>query len=52
MAAADVFMDSAGFLALWDAGDEHHAAAVRLQEELTRKRRRFLSGYSSTTAWP
>jgi predicted nucleic acid-binding protein len=43
MAAADVFMDSAGFLALWDAGDEHHKAAVRLQEELVRKRRRFVT---------
>lgn len=32
MAAAEVFMDSAGFLALWDAGDEHHAAAIRLQK--------------------
>jgi hypothetical protein len=41
--AAEVFMDSAGFLALWDAGDEHHASAVRLQEELARKRRRFLT---------
>lgn len=43
MAATDVFMDSAGFLALWDAGDEHHAAAVRVQGELVRKRRRFLT---------
>ena len=43
MAAAEVFMDSAGFFALWDAGDEHHARAVRLQEELARKRRRFLT---------
>jgi uncharacterized protein len=43
MAAAEVFMDSAGFLALWDAGDEHHAPAVRLQAELARKRRRFLT---------
>lgn len=43
MAAADVFMDSAGFLALWDAGDEHHAAAVRMQGDLARRRRRFLT---------
>jgi uncharacterized protein len=43
MAAADVFMDSAGFLALWDASDEHHKAAVRLQNELIRKRRRFVT---------
>jgi hypothetical protein len=27
MAAAHVFADTADFLALWDAGDEHHAAA-------------------------
>lgn len=39
--AADVFMDSAGFLALWDAGDAHHADAVRLQEALARRRRHF-----------
>ena len=43
MAAADVFMDSAGFLALWDASDEHHATALRLQEQLARGRRRFLT---------
>lgn len=43
MAAAEVFMDSAGFLALWDAGDEHHAAALRLQQELIGKRRRFVT---------
>jgi uncharacterized protein len=41
MAAGEVFMDSAGFLALWDAGDAYHAEAVRLQEALARKRRRF-----------
>ncbi|MDQ3624789.1 MAG: PIN domain-containing protein [Verrucomicrobiota bacterium] len=43
MAAAEVLMDSAGFLALWDAADEHHAAATRLQTELARKRRRFMT---------
>ena len=43
MAAADVFMDSAGFLALWDASDDHHAAALRLQGELAREHRRFLT---------
>ena len=43
MAAADVFMDSAGILALWDAGDEQHARAARLQKELTGKRRRFVT---------
>ena len=43
MAAAEVFVDTAGFLALWDAGDEHHAAALRLQRELVSKRRHFLT---------
>ncbi len=43
MAASDVLVDTAGFLALWDAGDEHHTAAVRLQAELLRRRRRFLT---------
>jgi predicted nucleic acid-binding protein len=43
MAAADVFMDSAGFLALWDASDEHHSRAVTLQEALARKLRRFVT---------
>ncbi len=36
-------MDSAGFLALWDASDEHHRAAVDLQQELREKKRRFLT---------
>ena len=36
-------MDTAGFLALWDAGDQHHAAALRLQQELIRKRRQFFT---------
>ena len=43
MAGADVFMDSGGFLALWDSSDEHHKGAVRLQNELVRKRRRFVT---------
>lgn len=43
MAARDVFVDTAGFLALWDAGDAHHAAAVRLQAGLAQQRRRFLT---------
>ena len=43
MAAAEVLVDSAGFLALWDAADEQHAAAIRLQADLVRKRRRFLT---------
>jgi hypothetical protein len=36
-------MDSTGFLALWDAGDEHYAQAARLQAELVAKHRRFLT---------
>jgi hypothetical protein len=28
---------------LWDAADEHHAAAVILQADLTRKHRPFLT---------
>lgn len=43
MGALEVFMDSAGFLALWDAGDSHHANAAKLQTELVRGRRRFLT---------
>ena len=43
MAVAEVFVDTAGFLALWDTGDEHHEAALRLQQELIGKRRHFLT---------
>jgi|SRR5437867_6470508 len=43
MAALDVFMDTAGFLALWDARDKHHEQALHLQRDLVRKRRRFLT---------
>ena len=43
MAAADVLMDTAGFLSLWDSSDEHHQRAVQLQNELARKGRRFLT---------
>jgi len=43
MAVADVFMDSAGFLALWDGADEYHASAVRLQQELSRRKRHFIT---------
>lgn len=43
MAAADVFMDSAGFLALWDVSDAYHAAARRLQKAMIGQRRRFLT---------
>src|SRR4051812_30814724 len=43
MAATDVFVDTAGFLALWDAADEHHSRAVHLQSDLARKKRGFLT---------
>src|SRR6266550_1931195 len=43
MAAVEVLMDTAGFLALWDAGDAHHKRALDFQAELTRHRRHFLT---------
>jgi predicted nucleic acid-binding protein len=43
MAAIDVLVDTAGFLALWDAADEQHERAVRLQAELATGGRRFLT---------
>ncbi len=43
MVAHDVLIDTAGFLALWDASDEHHRRAVQLQSELFRKKRQFLT---------
>ncbi len=43
MASADVFVDTAGFLALWDASDGYHEKATRLQSELARKKRRFVT---------
>lgn len=43
MAATEVFVDTAGFLALWDAADAYHGAALALQEDLVRKRRRFVT---------
>jgi len=43
MAGADVFVDSAGFLALWDAGDEHHGRAVQIQQDCANRSRRFES---------
>jgi hypothetical protein len=43
MAEANVFVDTAGFLALWDAGDEYHARAVRLQSALASKKRQLVT---------
>ena len=43
MAATDVFMDTSGFLAPWDASDEYHKAAVDLQKELNSKRDQFFT---------
>lgn len=43
MAAHEVLVDTAGFLALWDAGDEYHQRALRLQAELVRKHRQFVT---------
>jgi len=33
-------IDSAGFLALWDASDEHHQRAVNLQATLLLEKRK------------
>ncbi|HYV97293.1 MAG TPA: PIN domain-containing protein [Gemmatimonadaceae bacterium] len=43
MAAREVFVDTAGFLALWDASDEHHRAAVRIKNDLVTAGRSFLT---------
>jgi predicted nucleic acid-binding protein len=43
MAARDVFMDTAGFVALWDAADEHHARALRLNSDLARDKRTLVT---------
>ena len=43
MAVVEVLVDSSGFYALWDAKDEHHGAAVRLQSDLIHKRRRLIT---------
>jgi predicted nucleic acid-binding protein len=43
MGASEVFVDSSGFLALWDASDEHHVRAGRLQEKLRREGRSFVT---------
>lgn len=43
MAGTDVFMDTAGLLALWDGADEYHDEAIRLQAQLAAEGRRFLT---------
>jgi predicted nucleic acid-binding protein len=43
MGANDVLVDTAGFLALWDAADERHKRAVHRQAELAAGGRRFLT---------
>lgn len=43
MAPRDVFVDTAGFLSLWDPGDACHAASITRQAELHANRRRFFT---------
>ena len=43
MAALEVLIDTAGFLALWDTADQWHESAVQLQNELRGANRRFWS---------
>ena len=43
MAGPDILVDTAGFLALWDASDQFHRPALQLQMELSRKGRRFVT---------
>jgi predicted nucleic acid-binding protein len=43
MAANDILIDSAGFLALWDSTDVHHDRAVALLAKLTDNGYRFLT---------
>jgi predicted nucleic acid-binding protein len=43
MAAPEILIDTSGFLALWDAADEHHSRAVHLQSDLAHKKHRFLT---------
>lgn len=43
MAAPEIFVDTAGFFALWDASDTHHAEAVALQAKLRSRRRRLVT---------
>ena len=43
MAVRDVFVDTAGFLALWDASDEHHFRALHLQSGLASSKRQLVT---------
>src|SRR5689334_21203641 len=43
MAEPKVFVDTAGFLALWDASDEYHVRALRLQSELAGQKRKLVT---------
>jgi len=43
MANPEVFVDTAGFYALWDQADEHHSRAVKLQKKLAGSKRLFLT---------
>ena len=43
MGANKVLVDTSGFYALWDAGDEHHENAVRVQTDLIRNKYRFVT---------
>jgi len=43
MGVADVFVDTAGFLALWDAADEHHDRALLLQSDLASKKHQLVT---------
>lgn len=43
MATPEIFLDTAGVLALWDSRDEHHKHAVKIQQEAARKKRRFVT---------
>lgn len=41
MAAAEVWIDTAGFLALWDASNVHYHTVVRIQRNLAQRGKRF-----------
>ncbi len=43
MGKAEVFVDTAGFLALWDRGDGHHKRAAAMQKKLAAAKRGFMT---------